>query len=111
MVPRCSILDVTFILNIVCGSTIFKMKVTSKIEHLGTIKHNHESPLNIEPTETQQLSVSASKYYEDNRPGTLKINEHIYSIVLDEDVYDVDGLIRQLHQKLPFIQFAHQNNT
>jgi len=87
------------------------MKITSKIEYLGSVKHIHDSPLNIEPTETHQLTIPAWKYYNDNSAGSLTINHHIYSILLDEDVYDVDGLIHQLQQKLSFIQFEHKNNT
>lgn len=96
--------------NIKLNTLLFRLKVTHKIEYLGRTNHNHGLPLNLQPLETEEKLISASYYYEDNTKGTLKIQDHLYQIVLDEDVYDITGLLNQLKHKIPALKFGYTNN-
>lgn len=98
-------------INVKLTTLIFRIKVTIKTEYLGKTRHRHNLPINLNPFETNVISVPASKYYEDETPGSLKVQENVYSIILDQDVYDVDGLVTQLQEKIPAIQFKYQNNS
>ncbi len=96
--------------NIISNTKLFNIRVTKKIEHLGQNNHRHILPASIPPTETIELSIPASKYYEDDTKGNLKVHEYVYKITLDEDVYDVDGLVSQLKQKIPSPFLKYENN-
>ncbi len=95
--------------NIKSNTKLFNIRVTKKIEHLGLTNHRHVLSVNIPHTETIELSIPASKYYEDDTKGTLKVHEYVYQITLDEEAYDVDGLVNQLKQKItsPFIKYEN----
>lgn len=97
-------------INVLPGSVIFRLKVTIKIEHLGRTNHSHDFPIDLDRFETKELLVPASKYYENNTKGSLKVHVYTYQIKLVEDVYDVEGLIDELTQKIPSPLFYYGNN-
>lgn len=96
--------------NIKQHTILFRMHVTSKIEQLGANTHTHDLPSDLKIIETIEENISASKYYGNDMDGSLMVQTSLYHIHLDEDVYDVDGLITQLNLKIPSILFKYENN-